>query len=293
VGTFDGGSVTNVSDIDGDAPAEVTFGNVVFVNETNDDFHLNVGEIVAGAKGTDLSSDADNPFSDDIDQLTRATPWDIGAAKLLVYTFFTLKGTIESFTSTTLTDTSATFDVAGDGLAEIVVQAVDGDGNRFRNIITSNTATVLTLMNEWTLDATKTWTYYIGCPNWEFDTKSMAPTSAPVEGSLFNSRKFKRLHITGQSVVGATTVQVNAIIDNITNPFARSMDVSWTVAGATWDVDLWDVGVFGQEDVIATVHKSIGKKGKVIGFRLINREPNEAIILTGLGVQGTELSYKS
>lgn len=55
-----------------------------FVDEANDDFHLAAGDVGARGFGTNLSTDPDISFSDDIDGQTRVVPWDIGADQVLV-----------------------------------------------------------------------------------------------------------------------------------------------------------------------------------------------------------------
>ncbi|MCK4553438.1 DUF2341 domain-containing protein, partial [Candidatus Parcubacteria bacterium] len=50
-----------------------------FIDEANDDFHLASGDKGAKDYGTDLSSDADYPISNDIDYVNRGGTWDIGA----------------------------------------------------------------------------------------------------------------------------------------------------------------------------------------------------------------------
>ena len=49
-----------------------------FEDAANDDYHLASTDAGAIGYGTDLSSDPDYPFSDDVDGDTRAAPWDIG-----------------------------------------------------------------------------------------------------------------------------------------------------------------------------------------------------------------------
>ncbi len=72
-----------------------------FVDSANDDFHLDGTDAGAKEFGTDLSADADIPFSDDIDGQTRGATWDIGADQV---TFsgnnFTLTAAQGSFTLT-------------------------------------------------------------------------------------------------------------------------------------------------------------------------------------------------
>lgn len=77
-GTF-GTSATNLSDINGDAPSEVAYGDPTFADLANKDFHLGASDTKATALGSDLSGDASYPISVDIDGETRTGTWDIGA----------------------------------------------------------------------------------------------------------------------------------------------------------------------------------------------------------------------
>ena len=49
-----------------------------YVNSAGDDFHLDPTDIVCIDQGTNLSSDPNFPFDDDIDGDARSAPWDIG-----------------------------------------------------------------------------------------------------------------------------------------------------------------------------------------------------------------------
>lgn len=220
------------------------------------------------------------------------TPYMDGVRLVDGATVFTVKGTVESSTATTLTDSAATFDTDGDGLDEIILIVVDPNGATQRKRITSNTGTVLTIDSAWASNPDSTWTYYIGCPNWEFETKHMAPTSVPgAEGSIFQGRNFKRAFISGFSDTGSAVFDVHAIIDNVVTPFAATMNVTLEGVGAFFDIDFFDLSTFGSGKVVS-VHRTLGKHGKVCGLRAVNREPDQAIILFGLGLMGSELSYK-
>ena len=72
-------SATNLSQ-DATSP-QVALRNktVSFVDADNRNYHLAIGDTNAEDQGTDLSSDANLAFSDDIDGGTRPTTWDIGA----------------------------------------------------------------------------------------------------------------------------------------------------------------------------------------------------------------------
>lgn len=57
--------------------------SVVFANQASDDYHLGASDVEAKDLGTDLSADADYPFSTDIDNQTRSGSWDIGADEIV------------------------------------------------------------------------------------------------------------------------------------------------------------------------------------------------------------------
>ena len=81
VGSFDAASDYNNSDIASDAPgSNSTTGPVVFIDELGNDFHLDPSDTLATNQGTDLSSDPNLPFVEDIDFESRSgLTWDMGA----------------------------------------------------------------------------------------------------------------------------------------------------------------------------------------------------------------------
>lgn len=205
---------------------------------------------------------------------------------------FTLTGNPTAATANSLTDSGATFDTDDDGLDQIPVIVVSENGTVQRNIITSNTGTVLTLRDNWSVTPDASWTYYIGTINWEFDTKYLAPTSAPFGGSVFNSRRFKRSMLKAYSVVGGATLSVWAILDHNDTDLQAEQTYPLEGEGALFDIDLFDSGVFGSGRAISQ-HRTIAKEGRVCGLRIINREHGVGAILLSVGLFGTELSYKN
>lgn len=204
---------------------------------------------------------------------------------------FTLTGKVVSATATTLTDGTATFDTANDGLREVCVVAVSPQGLVQRNIIASNTSTVLTLVNNWNVQPDSTWSYYIGNPWFEFDTVHMHPTSVPNrEGSALYERTFKQILVRATSDAGAS-LDVYSIIDGDFSNFATHNSMAVMTGGAVWDLDKWDLGKFGSNN-ITTAHQSLGARGRTCGIRVQSRIPGDAVILLSLGLYGTEHSYK-
>ena len=204
---------------------------------------------------------------------------------------FTLKGTPTAVGAASLTDTTATFDTADDGLDEIPVIAVSPTGTVSRNIIESNSTTVLTLAENWAPLPDTTWKYYIGSPNFEFDTQEMAPTAATLlrsSGSKFNTRNFKHVMLKGMSDTGDAHIEILAFVDTVLTQI--STDITGT--GMTWDVDNWDEGIWGTAAAVATHHVGLGRRGKVCGLRIVNRDPAVGFVLLGIGLKGTEHGYK-
>jgi hypothetical protein len=80
-GTFNSASTNNAgSDATyASSTADRVSQTFTFADEANDDFHLAGNDSAARNAGTDLSADANLPFTDDIDGQTRAGTWDIGA----------------------------------------------------------------------------------------------------------------------------------------------------------------------------------------------------------------------
>jgi hypothetical protein len=82
-GSYSSGSDYNLSDLSGDAPGSHSKNSVTvaFTDSTSTarDFHLQSTDAVARGAGTDLSSDANLSFTDDVDAKPRYGTWDIGA----------------------------------------------------------------------------------------------------------------------------------------------------------------------------------------------------------------------
>jgi len=80
-GSFNSASDYNASDDSSSTGGthDRTNQSFTFVDEANDDFHLASNDGGAKDYGTDLSSDPNLAFSDDIDGETRSGTWDIGA----------------------------------------------------------------------------------------------------------------------------------------------------------------------------------------------------------------------
>jgi hypothetical protein len=86
----------------------------------------------------------------------------------------TVRGTATSGGVNTLTDTSATFDTTG--LAGLSVRIVEGTGAGQSRLISSATATVLTVKNPWMTKPDSTSVYQVGGYQWRYKTGWMTWT---------------------------------------------------------------------------------------------------------------------
>jgi len=122
-GTFNSASTNNLSK-DATAPAYNTYytgKTLTFTNTTSgsEDFHLAVTDTDAINKGADMTSDANLPFTADIDGQTRSlhgNGWDIGADEGADQVFFSVGQNITDHKTgsptVTVSGTTATFSVA-------------------------------------------------------------------------------------------------------------------------------------------------------------------------------------
>ena len=81
VGTFDASSDYNISNVATDASGTHSQNGVAvsFVDKPNDDFRLANPDTIAINKGTDLTTDPNAPFNQDIESEARNKTWDVGS----------------------------------------------------------------------------------------------------------------------------------------------------------------------------------------------------------------------
>jgi len=91
---FDASSDYNVSNVVSDAPSPSYRTNLVttvnFLDDTNDDFHIDQSDTMARDVGVDLTNDATIAFSVDIDGASRpigANTWDLGADEAPIHLY--------------------------------------------------------------------------------------------------------------------------------------------------------------------------------------------------------------
>jgi hypothetical protein len=82
-GTGNNNYFTNISSDATSPNASLQNKNVIFVNESLDDYHLASNDVSATSAGTDLSADSTWSFSIDADKQSRTAPWSIGMDQLI------------------------------------------------------------------------------------------------------------------------------------------------------------------------------------------------------------------
>lgn len=176
-------------------------------------------------------------------------------------TFVAGSGSISSITGTG-------FMTTGSGLVERMVSVVDSSGNLTgRRYITANTATSLTLDSSLTVTNGATYTYHIGGPNFEWDTR-WEDSGAP-----FTQKRFEFAYVQLDASSGKTA-NIH-LFHNARTSSPRVHDVSLTASGV--------------EDTI-TRRLHFGRVGHNWLVRTICRAASSPITLQGVGVRGLTLS---
>lgn len=197
----------------------------------------------------------------------------------------TMEGTF-SFDATyalTITDAGAAFQT---NLAERRVTVVDSNGIYVaRRRIVSNTATSLTLDSALPLTLTQgqSYTYYVGGPDFQFDTR-WATFDLP-----FYKKRFEYGFFEGLSGSGVT-LDVELRFDY--NPESGQIKrLTLTGLDTTWDASIWTDAVYGTA-VRTTQRFRIGRTGRAWSLRLRNPAPNAPITVYKVGMQAETMTTK-
>jgi hypothetical protein len=139
----------------------------------------------------------------------------------------TVTGTFVAGGASQSTVTSSGFVTTGQALAQRAVTIVDSNGAlHAQRFILSNTSTVLTLNASFSTTSGATYTFHVGGPAFEWDTKEMD------SGVAFHRKRYEFLHTqTGDT---AATVGVQIFVDNLDAPsrydsFSTSSSTQHTV----------------------------------------------------------------
>ena len=185
---------------------------------------------------------------------------------------------------TTITDAGASFLTTGGKLIERRLTLLDSAGQKAvrRARITDNTGTVLTFTPAISVTNGATYTYLIGGPDWEFDTKW------DDFGNPFMKKRYEFTWLQGSS----TSSSLSVVMDVFLN-FAESgtpTTVTFTTSGL-WGED-WGSLIWSGSGLSSTRRTRIGKTGRNIKLRFRNHYPDQDAIVRKVAIQGELLTTK-
>lgn len=197
----------------------------------------------------------------------------------------TRTGTPTAATSTTLTDSGATFFTTGDGLAQLYVVIEDSTGAAQRKRIASNTGTVLTLDTGEAFDPVPDnhFTYYIGTisPVFNFGWK---------DGNGTPMWKKQLEYLTLDVVPPETEVELIATVT--TDITTVDLNLETTISGSEWDSALWDVGVWAGPLPIQHLRRRIGTVGRTFLVTVRSNTVDAPFAVARVGVRSKVLTER-
>lgn len=197
----------------------------------------------------------------------------------------TMTGTVSSATASTLTCSTATFDTTGGKLVERYVLAIDPAQTTLqRRRITGNTGTVLTVSPDWSDPPTSAWTFIVGGPQFEFDTRWMSGASP------FHRKRYRFLYVLAGSTAADVALSVDVFF-NFETLASRVKTVTLTASSETgeWDEGEWDVAKFSNQTAVHT-RSRMARKARSWRARVKNYLPNQDVILYKIGMSGELLT---
>lgn len=199
----------------------------------------------------------------------------------------TNKGSVSSATSSTLVDASATFETSGGKLIERYVTAIDPAKTHVqRRRITTNTATELTVTPDWSMTPNDQWTYVVGGPDFELDTRWNFGNAS------FVKKRLMFFFLLGASENSAAVVDVQLFLNfNLANALPdKTFSVMLTSSGSTWDSAKWDSASWGGLIASKPTRTRVGRTAMSWRARVINRNPDEDVLVFMTGMESELLS---
>lgn len=202
----------------------------------------------------------------------------------------TTMGTVASATTTTLTDTIATFATVGAGLVDRYVYITDPTNTNTQRLrITSNTVTVLTIdTNTPIFGAITGYTYVVGGPDFAWDTPWMDAAQP------FFKKRYEYLYTQAYSTTGNVSLTINLFLDYDPFTVVKTITFTTTSAGAVWDSSLWDAATTSWGYPLTNQGRTrVGKTGRYWRARYRNAAPDQDVILAKIGMRAELLTDKS
>lgn len=198
----------------------------------------------------------------------------------------TTSGDVTSATSTTLTDSSATFTTAGGKLVDRYVYAVSSDTTSVqRRRITTNTATELTVTPAWDATPNSTYTYVVGGINFESDTRWMNGPSA------FVKKRFEFLLAELFTTDVSVPLTLDLFVSRNDNEPRRTFTATLNGTGGVYDTSLYDTATFATSSP-SFVKERCGCTGLSWKARVRLVSDGQDLTLTKIAMQAIPQSIK-
>lgn len=195
----------------------------------------------------------------------------------------TLIGTVTSATTSTVTDSTATFYTGGSGLVGLPVACISPAGLVQWRRILSNTATQITLdtTNDapWTTTPSAGWQVIVGGIDWYHWTPVFDATKAHLQKTLY------WLYLQGRSSSGSHEVDVHARFNDDGNVDPVNAEFPMASGAAVWGESIWGTALWGA--AARQMRKTrLDRSVFAIQLQLSNPYPDQPIDITLVGVDG-------
>ncbi len=197
-----------------------------------------------------------------------------------------LTSSVTSAGSTTLTDSTQTFPTSGNGLKDRYVYAMDAAGTSQRRLISSNTATALTVSAAWNATPNTTYTYVVGAPDFAVDSRWD-------DGNMpFHKKRYEFVLYQLSSPTGMTSGVLDIFLNSALETPVRSQALTLASTGGVWDTSVWDTAAWGGV-TITPGRVRVGKTGRSVRLRISLRTPGQALWVFKVGMQAELMTVKA
>jgi hypothetical protein len=281
-----------VADTDGCRPSgtSVTVSSITRASSTatvttSAAHHLKTGNIItmSGADQAEYNGEfvlTGAPTSTTFTYTVSGTPVTPATGAPVYTSVYTIQGTIESATSSTIT-VGADDNLDSDRLVGLYAYAVDPTNQSVqRRRITAVDASTkaITVTPNWSTTPIddSDWTYVLSGPMFEWDTK-WDDYNDP-----FTNKRMMMLYADAICDAGNTEAYIDVFMDSSTTSPSRTFTFPLSGSGAVFDEDGFDEGVFGAEAINA-LRRRIAKIGRTYRYRIRHYENNRQLVLLKLG----------
>lgn len=192
-------------------------------------------------------------------------------------------GSVSAATLGTLTENSANFSTAGDGLAGLYVRIRSGTGEGQERIITANTTAVLSITPNWSVVPDLTSRYSVA------GIKSYWRSKDYDFGGQDIVKLFRHVRVRMKEQ-GNYNLDMHYIVNFQTLPLATLKQILMLVSGMAWGVGVWGASRWGGQDTIRPKislrnTNSQRMNGTHFALRFGNERANEEWKLSGFDIE--------